>query len=263
MTMTTHTPASAAARGIRGRLRAEFAPCTRGVTARISATPPLEMRGPFPGEAGPRYFVRNVTAGILAGDDYDIALCAEPGARVVVEPTAATKAYTMREDGARLRLRLEAHEGSALRYNAGLTILQCGSAVAQETELVRHPGGTLAYMEVVALGRLARGERLAFRRYTASLRVVTPDGRTLYSERCDLQPDIDGAALDMAVGGYGVIGTLVLAGIDARPPGPPDRRSPGVYAGMTELPNGAGTLVRVLARRAEDATRVLGDYIAR
>ncbi len=210
----------------------------------------------------PRFFLRNVTAGILAGDDYDIGLCAEPGARVEVGPTAATQVFTMPgQNGARSRLRLEVHEGAVLRYDAGVAILQRGSALDQSTELVVHPGGALAYQEVVALGRLAHGERLLFRRYAASLSIVTPGGRALYRERCDLRPEIEGVALDMAVGGHGVMATLVLTGVDMRSPGSPSQ-APGMYAGVTALPNGAGTLIRVLARRVEDATRVLEDCVA-
>ncbi len=245
-----------AARGLAGRLDATFAPGARGAVVRATSSPPLELRGPFPGTPLPRFFLRNVTCGILDGDDYEVTLRAEEGACVRIEPTSATKVYAARSGGARSRVRLEALPGSALHYSAAATILHQGACLTQETEIVLHEGASVAYLEVLALGRLARGERLAFRRYASSLAVRRPDGDPLYEERFILEPWTGIETADAATGGAGVIGSLLLLGTTVGE-APTVEASTDVYAGASPLPNGAGVLVRVLGNRAEAVTACL------
>lgn len=246
-------------RGLSGRLNATFEPARSGVAARLTSTAPLELRGPFPpalsGASLPRFFLRNVTAGILDGDEYAVDLRAESGVAVRVESTSATKVFTSSGRGSRSRLRLEALPASTLQYSAGVTILHADACLAQDIEVVLHPGAAVAYLEVLALGRLARGERLAFRRYSSALAIRTLEGVPLYEERFDLEPGEDASVIDAAIAGAGVIGTLLLLGANADVPA--IEESGELYAGASRLPNNAGILVRALGQRAEAVTAFL------
>ncbi len=252
-------------RGLAGRVDATFEPTRSGVAARLTSTVPLELRGPFPaalsGASLPRFFLRNVTAGILDGDDYAVDLRAEPGVQVRVEPTSATKVFTSSGRGSRSRVRIEALPGSTLQYSSGVTILHAGACLAQDIEVVLHPGAAVAYLEVMALGRLARGERLAFHRYSSALAVRTPEGVPVYEERFDLEPGEDASVIEAAIAGAGVIGTLLLLGADAEAPA--IEESGELYAGASRLPNDAGILVRALGQRAEVVSAFLEGLATR
>jgi urease accessory protein len=104
--------------------------------------------------------------------------------------------------------------------------------------------------EVVAAGRAARGETLCYERFASVLDVRRPSGDLLYRDACRLVPKEGVPAPDRPV-----IGTLhvVAAGFD------PDllveaADTAGVYAGASELPNGAGAWLRVLAADLSAAT---------
>ncbi len=113
-----------------------------------------------------------------------------------------------------------------------------------------HEGASVAYLEVLALGRLARGERLAFRRYASSLAVRRPDGDPLYEERFILEPWTGIETIDAATGGAGVIGSLLLLGTTSRRSAR-RRRFDGRLRGRQSAPEDAGVLVRALGSRAE------------
>ena len=59
----------------------------------VSARAPLELRGPFIADGLSSYYLRNITAGVLAGDAYRVDVTAEAGTAVRVAASSATKVY--------------------------------------------------------------------------------------------------------------------------------------------------------------------------
>lgn len=250
---------------VAGRLDVRFISTNGRLAVEATGAPPLELRGPFrcltPG-APPRYFLRNVTAGVFGGDDYRVRVRAESGARLRVQPTAATRVYESRGAHSCVTTRIEVAAGADLTFDAGTTILQHGADLEQSTELTVHPTGTLRYLEVVALGRLASGERLTFDRFASRLGARTIEGRALYEERFELSPLESGAVLDAALGEASVIGTLLVLG-DVGIPMPADLEAhTDVLAGISALPRGEGFLVRALGARVEPVRRLLEGLLA-
>lgn len=235
------------------QLSAVFHAVDGRLTVRVQTSSPLELRGPFPGRV-PRYFLRNVTAGIFNGDEYGISIRASEDARVTVTPTSAAKVFVTRGAGASLTTRLEAARGALLDYDAGLMIPHLGAVARQASEVLLHEGARIAYAETLALGRLAHGERFAFERLESSLRVVAPGGATRFFRRSVLEPSTHLERLEHAVGGAGVAASLVLLGGDEMPALP---EIEGVYAGVSALPHGIGWQVQALAARPEQTERLV------
>jgi urease accessory protein len=223
---------------------------TSHLTLRTEA--PLELRGPFSsGDCGPMYFLRNVSAGIFGGDKYNVVLEAKEGARVKVAASSAEKAYDARGRMARLDWSLVAHSGSSLSVGPQPLILQTGAAVGQTLRCRVHGGAAIVLAECVSFGRLSRGERLDFDVYAQH--VVVDDGTVrLFEERYVLRP---GPALDVMLGGYGVLATVYLLGEQRVPLDDllvlcaGDAR---VYAGASNLPNSAGRVLKALAPSLTD-----------
>lgn len=249
------------ARGLSGALHARFTPTRRGTAAQVRTSPPLELRGPFIEGGLSRFFLRNVTAGILEGDCNDVTLRIEPGACVRVEPSSATRAFAAAHRGATSRLRVEALPDSVAIVSNGLTILHAGAAYRQTVELAPHPGARVAYLETLALGRSASGEAPSFRCYEAELTVRRPeDASPAYEERFSLHPSAQAHAIASAFGGYRVAGTAILIGCPSAVALPSDDRE-GLYWGSTALPDGAGVLVRALGASAEVVTGLLEETV--
>ncbi|MGE0228730.1 MAG: urease accessory protein UreD [Dehalococcoidia bacterium] len=250
--------------GLAGALAAVFSPSRRGTVASVRTTPPLELRGGFHGDAGvTRFFLRNVTAGILDGDANEVTLCVKPGARVRVEPSSATRVFPAKCRGGSTRLSVEAHDGSAAVVSGGLTILHAGAAYSQTTDLVAEPGARLAYLDLVSLGRTASGEHPSFRSFHSEL-VIRERGAVepLYEERYDLHLGSHAVEVHEAFGGCSVAGTAVLLGGGPVRPALPETTTEDLYFGSTSLPGDAGLLVRALGHRAELVAGVLEQFVA-
>ncbi len=161
--------------GLRGCLDVCFRDHDGHTTAALTSTPPLDLRGPFKRDRGAElYLLRNTTAGILAGDDHDLRVTAEPGANVRVASTAATKVLTMPGDGARIHSTLTAQPGSSLVWGPHATVLQTGSRLTQSTHVALSPGASLVLAEVIVFGRLASGQKYDFAAYESDL-VIADD----------------------------------------------------------------------------------------
>ena len=88
-----------------------------------------------------------------------------------------------------------------------------------------------------------------------------PERRALYEERFSLEPGQTAPQSRRRRRERAVIGTLLmLDGCASEVPTLEER--PGTYAGATMLPNGVGTLVRVLGSRAEDVATFLESVLA-
>jgi len=239
--------------GLRGRLDAAFSPSHDGARAAVAATSPLELRGPLRGDAAALFYLRNVTAGVLDGDCYEVRLRTEPGVRVQVASSSATKVFTMPVGGASSHVDLHAAPGSVIVWGPHATILQAGAAYRQSTRIHVAPGAIVLAAEVIAFGRLARGERHAFHRFDSEL-IVHRDACPVFEERYSLTPTplsasgegLGEGSLAPALAGRGVLASVYALGVDAALLPCLDPVIDAPLAGAGALPNDAGLVARLL-----------------
>ncbi|MDR7570504.1 MAG: urease accessory protein UreD, partial [Armatimonadota bacterium] len=81
-------------------------------------------------------------------------------------------------------------EGAELEYYPGLAIPYPGAEHHQRTEVFLSSGSRFGFLEIWAMGRILRGERLAFRRITADLGVYA-EGTPVYREALHLDPTVE------------------------------------------------------------------------
>ena len=250
--------------GAAGYLRARF-DLRGGLTELIELAcgPPLQVLRPLRPDRdarGAELQVVTLGPGLMGGDEQDIAVEAGPGTRVSITTQSATRVLPRRDGrGARVGVRLEVAPGAHLSWRPLPTILQAGAAYHQTVDLTLPDDATAFVWDVLVPGRLARGERFAFKELDAGLRVHAADGRLLAAERLRVRPAEDDptgpAGLpepDVVLGSLWVLGHgIQLAAPDC---------GPGV--GATQLPNGAGLLVRTLAPTAQEATGRLALALA-
>jgi urease accessory protein len=152
-------------RSLRGHLRAVAALDSLGQTCLRdqSFRAPLHLSKPHT-EAGA--LVVNMvspTAGLFDGDEVDVDLVVESGARAVFTTPAATRIHQARGDRpAVVRQSLTVQAGGFAEVFPELLIPQRGARYRQETTLRVEPGGTLVFFEWLAPGRVAHGESFAY-----------------------------------------------------------------------------------------------------
>lgn len=214
-----------------------------------------------------RATVLNATAGLFAGDCFDLAVTLDTGAAVELTTPAMTRVFGMPQGEAGVSLRISAAAGSYLEYLPEPTLLCRAASLTQRTLVDIEEGATAAVGDVVAFGRLAAGERHAFRGLDQR-NEFRAAGETILAERLQLTPaqSPDAAGVLGAYGTYGslqivaeeqTIGTL-LTEVRA-----PFAQRGDLLGGASLLPAHAGIAVRVLGGAPHAVHRVLRAILDR
>ena len=135
--------------------------------------------------------------GLLAGDRYRFEWHLETNAVLRVTTQGATRAHPARGELAQIGTRLVLESGSRLFYLPESTVLYRDADLRVDTVAELAPGSLLVHLEVVAAGRIARGERFEFKGWESRFDART-DGAWLACgrQRCapaELSPTLPGA----------------------------------------------------------------------
>jgi urease accessory protein len=247
-----------------GRLSLEVV-CERGRTAiaRQRASPPLQIFGLQQDAAGAAAYLQivNPTGGLCEGDTAEIEVTVAPGAHLYLTTQAATKIYPAAHGAmARQRTRLHVASGAVLEYFPLPLILFAGARYAQDTSIRVEPGGVCLVAEVLAPGRLARGERFAY--HLVRTRVEAWLGERLaLCEQMILEPPRRSPEGLGGLDGRPYLATLYVLASHAFEAWVPawNRRLAAQYGGcvgMSELAYG-GLVARVLGDTAQETVRRL------
>jgi urease accessory protein len=178
--------------GVEGVLRLLFRE-RRGTTylAEQYVRAPFRIVRPFTLEDGSALLqVTHVAPGIMGGDAYRLDVTVEGGARVILLGTSATKLHRMLAGAfARQDVTLTVMPGGALEYYPGLMIPLPQAEFAQTLDVVLAPGAKFGMLEVWAMGRVERGEYLAFRRLSSRTRVLL-ETQPCYLDALELHPGL-------------------------------------------------------------------------
>jgi urease accessory protein len=189
------------ASGVDARLRLVFR--ARGAATYLAeqrAQAPLGIIRPFPqGDGSVLLQIVHVAPGLMGGDEYRLDVTVEPGARVVLTGTSATRVHPARPGGrAAQHIRFTVMDGGTLEYYPGLTIPFAGAEFVQTLDVVLAPGAKFGLLEQWAMGRIGRGECLAFRRLSSRTGIVM-GGAPCYRDALELCPS------ETSPAGWGVL----------------------------------------------------------
>jgi urease accessory protein len=198
--------------------------------------------------------------GILQGDELTIDIRVGPGARLRVGTQSATRIYRAPSDKARQVIRLEVEAGGYLEYVPDPYIPYAGSKFISGTTAIVAADAALILGEVVAPGRAARGEILAFERFESTVEIARPDGMLLATDAVILDRREPMRVIG-ALGGSVAVGTLLVVSAGFSPSilrdATIDRGRRSLSIGASTLPNHAGAWLRVLSDSLGEAVGVL------
>jgi urease accessory protein len=161
---------------------------------------PLQVLRPvYLDDRGTAYiYLVSPCGGVVGGDVHTMAVVVESGAHVCLTTPSATKLYATHGTPARQRLDITLQAGAVLEYLPEQIIPFAQAAFQQQTTVRLGAGACVLLMEIVAPGRLARGEAFAYRDYDSSVCLETASGQVLLRERTRLRPGwqrLDGPGL--------------------------------------------------------------------
>ena len=228
-------------------------------------TPLQIMRPHYLDDTGTAYvYLLSPGGGVVGGDRYAIKMTLEDGARACVTTASATKIYDSAARMARQSFDVALQAGAVFEYLPEQIIPFAGSVFHHDMK-VRLGAGALAILaEIVAPGRLARGEAFLYDDYSSGLSVADSGGGLLLRERTRLQPKNWDAGSGLGLlEGYYYLGTLYVLGEHCGAAGELADDLHGLLAdrqhcigGATALERG-GLVVRLLAEDHETISRAL------
>jgi len=207
-------------------------------------------------------YLLNPTGGIVQGDRLETEVVLEAGARGLLTTQSATKVYRMDAGQAEERAHLVLRGDAALEYLPDPTIPFAGARLARSTVVDLDPDSTLILTEIVAAGRVARGERFAFDRLAIDVEVRVA-GEAALVDRLRLAPRDGSPARPGIWDGYDYYGTLYAcsprldAGLAARLAALMEAGAE-VYAGAGQPAPGVA-IARVLGPGSEAVRGLLFD----
>ena len=256
---------SAAGLGMRGgvRLRAELVAGRTRITE-LSCHPPLQiLRAHHVDPERPdlaSVILASPSGGVLQGDELTIDVRVGRGARLRVLTQSATRVYRTPVSEARVAVNLEVDPGGYLEYLPDPIIPYAGSRYRSRATFVVAETGTLIAWEIVAPGRVARDEILAFDRFESSVEIVRPEGTLLATDAVVLDGREE-IRMVGALGAYIAFGTLYLVRSRADPAvlrgAVENEAALPISVGASSLPFGAGAWLRVLGDRQSAVSALL------
>ena len=230
-------------------------------------TPPLQAMAPITLADGSAYaMLLNNGGGMVGGDRLRVE--AELGADAAARITTASagKVYRTIGPAASHETAIRLAPGARLDYLPDHLIPHAGAALVQRLTVAMEPGSRAILYAALAAGRIARGERFAFRR-VEDLLEVRYAGRPILMSRAVLEPALrrlDGFGV---MANFNYVASLVVAGEPARDWHSVARRlaavveAAGAAGGASPLAV-TGCIVRWMASGAEELRRNLAVFYA-
>lgn len=135
--------------------------------------------------------LHNVSGGILSGDSLDLSIEAEAGARAQITTVGATRIYRHRagRETACQSVLIRIDDGALVEYLPDGAIPFAGSRYRQSTSVLLGRDAGFIGWDVLAAGRVARGEEFAFESFSSEFAVRSPD-RLVAWEQYELRPEV-------------------------------------------------------------------------
>jgi len=133
-------------------------------------------------------YVQNPTGGVFPRDRLETKLALDIGARAHVTTQSATKIYGIGDAGAVQTITATLASGSYLELVPDLLIPHAGSRYLQKLEISVAADAAFFMTEMLAPGRLARGERFAYSALDLRTRVLDSDGTELVADALLFEP---------------------------------------------------------------------------
>lgn len=236
------------------------------VIARSHCTSPWHFLPPISlDDTGAAYtLLLNPCGGLVGGDHLSVNMTLDAGTHVLISTPSANRVYRSLSEVAVQTVDISVGPGAVLEWVPEPTIPFAGSRFRQSIHVKLAAGAIVLLWDIIASGRIARGERWAFTNLENEIRITAASGASVM-ERYDLRPLEDRCAIGLAeewdyVASLYVVGdkvgtdiwTRLEAGLAAALEDRPGRVLGGVSAAA--IP---GLAVKLVARGASDLNAIL------
>lgn len=240
------------------------------VLTRSFATSPVKVFATRGGRSACWVYAATLGGGLVGGDELQMTVEVEAGARALLTTQASTKVYrSLRPASQRLSATVDA--GGLLAVVPDPIVCFASAHFAQTQSYALSGDASLVVVDWMTSGRHQAGERWAFSRYENRL-AISRDGRPVFYDAFVLEPDLDSIVERM--GRFEVVLTAVLMGplvqdaadlILEEASRSPVVKNSDVIASASKFggsgPGDSGTLLRIAGVSVEQVGRALREYL--
>lgn len=172
-----------------GYLRVTAVPDSSGKTilVRKEYRTPIHISKPYWDGNSLLLNVMSPTAGLLEGDQVDLDVVVETGAKLVLSNPTALRVHKMDTGKATWTQRIRVVDDAFLECHPEWIILQANSRFEQRSRIELNSRAQLFFIEAIAPGRVASGESFAFTSFRNRFELLW-DGKLSALERSDIRP---------------------------------------------------------------------------
>ncbi len=233
---------------------------------------PLQVLRPaYLDDSGMAYiYLLNPCGGVVAGDTYDVSITLQAEAEAYITTPSATKLYAATHLPARQNINFDLEENAVLAYMPEQTIPYADAAFHQRIEVHLASGARAFLGDILAPGRIARGESFQYRLYDTRLRIKNDQGDVLLEDHVRLQPGHQRLGELGMFEAYAYVASFYALGVDQTLSQhlTTDLQAvlgdePHLLGSATELAHG-GSAVRILSqthRHASQALHMVWDIV--
>lgn len=206
----------------------------------------------------------SVGGGILQGDRYTIDVSVGEGACAQVTSQGANRIHRMDANYASQHQTVVVEAGAYLEYLPDFTIPYRNSRFINQTDIVVAEDATLLHGEMFMSGRKHHhaDERFGFDLLSSSMSVRRPDGKLLFAEKLVVEKGDGTADFAAVMRGFDAFANIVCVtppDVAIRIRGRFDNNfqpgSPCAISGVSQLPNGAGLIMRAVGKESYDVRK--------
>ncbi|MDR3465823.1 MAG: urease accessory protein UreD [Xanthobacteraceae bacterium] len=194
-------------------------------------------------------YLQSASGGVYADDRLGLDVAVDANAAVNITTQASTVVHDGRGTGAIQRLTVTVGAGAFCAIVNDPYIMFPGARLSLGATASVAEDGVLILADGFAVHDPRERDR-AFARYSASTRILRPDGRLLVSDHGSVDGD-EMAMRSGALGGMNAAATVFIVARPDRLPGPEEFENAadrcGCLAGASVAPNQAGMVMRLLA----------------
>lgn len=213
-------------------------------------------------------YLITTSGGILQGDRYSLEIDVGAGARAHITTQGATKIQSMDANYAVQAQTIRLHDDAYLEYLPEPIIPFRGSRFINDTRIVRDPGASLLYSEILVPGRRyhRQDECFGFDVYSSGIRAFDPAGGETFCEKYILEPKKRSIRQLGVMGAFDIYANVLLL--------TPRDKADEVFAqagagfrigadlayGASRLPNDAGLVFKVLGHEVQPVKEKIREF---
>lgn len=199
-------------------------------------------------------YIISPSGGVLQGDRYRMDITLRNKAYAHITTQGATRIYRMEKNFATQMVNIDVDDGCYFEYIPDQIIPYVDSRFYQVTNLRVHDNATMLYSEIMASGRVARGESFAYDICYMKTHATNQDGALRFMDVAVMEPKKRDMKVFGVMENYDTVGNLYILApkkyvqelnskVNAMLSELPKEN---LYAGASILPNESGLVIRML-----------------